>query len=125
MSWDDFHRRNRAITAVLEHARRTGQTTLQLDLPEVAGVFSGAEELVKALHYKWSLLVTAHMDYDIFEDGIEPAQAARHAEQLAAAEAPMLRELLDANEHTTDLNSMEARYLAMARAAVQPSAIRA
>lgn len=69
---------------------------------------------MQALHYKWSLLVTAHMDYDIFEEDHTPVHAARRAEQTAAAEEPMLRELLDANEHTSHPRQLETQYLAIA-----------
>lgn len=116
MSWTDFHRRNDALNLVLRHARRTAQTTLPWHLPEVFAVFRSPQELVTALHYKWSLLVTAHMDYDMFEENRTPVQAARHAEQLAAQEEPMLRELLEAHrsQDTCGSNALEAQYLGMA-----------
>lgn len=113
MSWDDFHGRSRAVTAVLEHASRTGQTTLPFDLPPVTAAFGTPRELVQALQYKWSLLVTARMDYAIFEDNQDPGQAARHAAETATSDEPMLRELLDANEGMTSPDSLETRYLAM------------
>jgi hypothetical protein len=121
MSWTDFHRRNFAITAVLEHARRTAQTALPVDLPEVRAVFGSPQELVSALHYKWSLLVTGYMDYDMFEEDKDPEYARRHAEQRAAAQEPMLRELIEANEAPGFRNALEAPYLGMAPLADGPA----
>lgn len=116
MSWTDFHRRNDAINAVLQHARRTAEATLPWHLPEVSAVFRSPQELVNALHYKWALLVTAHMDCDMFEENRTPVYAARHAEHLAAEEEPMLRELIEANQHmdTCGADALEAQYLGMA-----------
>lgn len=118
MSWEDFHRRSRAISTVLEHARRTASTTLPFDLPEVRAVFGTPQELVGALHYKWSQLFIAHMDYDIFERDHDPVTAARHAHDTVAAEEPMLRELIAANERVSDARYLEHRYLGMAHRAV-------
>lgn len=79
-------------------------------------MFRTPQELVNALHYKWSLLVTAHMDYDMFEENRTPVHAALHAEQLAAEEEPMLRELIDANQRddTCGSGALETQYLGMA-----------
>lgn len=118
MSWEDLHRRNRAITAVLVHARRTASTVLPFDLPEVRSVFATPQELVGALHYKWSQHVIAHMDYDIFERDHDPVTAARHAHDTVAAEEPILRELISANERVSDPRCLEHRYLGLAHRAV-------
>lgn len=80
-------------------------------------MFATSQELVGALHYKWSQRVIAHMDYDMFERDHDPVTAARDAQATAAAEQPMLWELIAANEHVSDARHLEPRYLGMAAGA--------
>ncbi|RZL75429.1 MAG: hypothetical protein EOP32_31465 [Rhodococcus sp. (in: high G+C Gram-positive bacteria)] len=69
MGWDDFHRRNRAIDAVLDYAHRTGQTSLPFEeVPEVTTIFEHRKDLLLALQAKWSRTLAGYLEYELFDD---------------------------------------------------------
>lgn len=103
MGWDDFHRRNRAIEAVLNHAHRTGQKSLPFEeVPAVTTVFEHRNDLLLALQAKWSRTLAGHLEYELFDDeenaGMSSKSLAELAWKHAADRQPTLRRLLDNNE---------------------------
>ncbi|WP_072807065.1 hypothetical protein [Rhodococcoides yunnanense] len=103
MSWDDFHRRNRALDAVLDHAYRTGQTSLPFEeVPGVSAAFGDRRGLLLALHAKWSRTLAAHLEYELFDDVRTTDRSSRYVAEVAwenaAAKQPTLRKLLDSNK---------------------------
>ncbi|TQC42587.1 hypothetical protein EEB14_48020 [Rhodococcus sp. WS4] len=103
MGWDDFHRRNRAIDAVLDYAHRTGQTSLPFqEVPEVTTIFGDRKDLFLALQAKWSRTLAGYMEYELYDDeensGMNSEYLAEVAWNNAVARQPTLRRLLDSNE---------------------------
>jgi hypothetical protein len=102
MSWSDFYRRRDAMDAVLEHARRDPEAMLPFaEVPEVAEIFAGPEELLLALHYRWTMRLTGRVSLAQAEAELDPridrVDAVAAAWRATAAEFPVLRGLLDAN----------------------------
>ncbi|MCO1582728.1 hypothetical protein M8C13_43985 [Crossiella sp. SN42] len=96
MSWNDFYRRRDVIDAALRRAERTGESTVPLDeVPHAADIFASHAELLAALHYRWMLRLTGHLELALHEHG-DRVEAATAAWQRLATEEPTLRRLLDA-----------------------------
>lgn len=97
MSWNDFYRRRDVIDAVLRQARRTGQTEVPFEeIPSATEVFTDRAELLAALHYRWMLRLTGHLELALHEHG-DRVEAATAAWRRLAGEEPTLRRLLDAH----------------------------
>jgi hypothetical protein len=100
MSWTDFYQRRDAINLVLDQARRNPGVGLPFDeLPTVRAQFGSEEELALALQYKWSQLLLGRVgvafveaEHDKDADNLETVATAL---RRAAAEAPVLRDLLE------------------------------
>ncbi|MGO1053215.1 hypothetical protein [Crossiella sp. CA198] len=100
MSWNDFYRRRDVINAVLRQAERTGDPVLPFeDVQHAADVFADRAELLAALHYRWMLRLTGHLELALHEHG-DRVEAATSAWQRLATEEPTLRRLLDAGAQT-------------------------
>ncbi len=102
MTWDDFHQRQRTIRAILEHAAQ--HPTAQLELTAVPGadeVFADRADLLRALHYKWTQVLTGRIDVGVQDADANPhgdrVEAVTSAWRRAAADNPALREILDAH----------------------------
>ncbi|GHF07323.1 hypothetical protein GCM10017786_46170 [Amycolatopsis deserti] len=62
MSWNDFYRRRDILDAVLTAAARDPQGRLPFDeIPGAAEAFGTRENLVAALHYRWTQLLSGHL----------------------------------------------------------------
>lgn len=130
MSWTDFYRRRDALDAVLEHARRNPAGNLPYDeVPEAAAEFSGPEDLLLALHYRWTMKLTGQLGVALSEAGrnpdIDPVDAVLAGWRATAAEHPELRRLLDAgaSEHAEALRPAiegEQRLLALGAGLAEP-----
>lgn len=114
MSWNDHHRRQSAIEAVLAHARenpaeRPGPDTV----PAARGVFGTSDELLCALQYKWTQLLTGRLDLaadgprELHRDRVD---AVREAWQATARAHPTLRAVL--NEHLATPGTKSSRLRA-------------
>ncbi|WP_040586669.1 hypothetical protein [Sciscionella marina] len=104
MSWDDFYRRRDAVNTVLATAARRGNGALPYDeLPAVREVFGTREELLTTLQYKWQQTLTGQIDVAIAEADDDPRidrfDVVRDAWLAATKREPVLRAVLDANEH--------------------------
>ncbi|HJP79190.1 MAG TPA: hypothetical protein VJ914_33260 [Pseudonocardiaceae bacterium] len=100
MSWTDFYQRRDTIDLVLARARRNPGGGLPFaDLTEVRDQFGSCEELALALQYKWSQLLHGTLGVALLDAekdaGADNLEAVASAWRRAAAEAPVLRELLD------------------------------
>ncbi|MBE9373187.1 hypothetical protein IQ251_01865 [Saccharopolyspora sp. HNM0983] len=94
MSWTDHYQRQAAIRTVLDDAHRDPASALTT----VPTPFTDRAQLLRALHYKWSQVLTGHLEAAVAdsastEDGHVQAVTAAH--QRAAATCPALRALLD------------------------------
>jgi hypothetical protein len=127
MSWTDFYRRRDALDAVLEQARRYPTNTLPF--AEIPEVFTGPEDLLLALHYKWTMKLTGQLGVALAEadrnPDVDPIDAVQAGWRATAAEHPTLRRLLDAgmSEHADVLRPAiegEQRLLARAADLVEP-----
>ncbi|RZS38848.1 hypothetical protein EV193_10459 [Herbihabitans rhizosphaerae] len=102
MSWNDYYRRRDALDAVIQHATRNPGGGLPFDeVPGVSEIFSGPDELLAALHYRWTLKLTARVDMALAEadrdSSIDRVEAVTEAWHKAADENSALRAILDTN----------------------------
>ncbi|MGH3491861.1 MAG: hypothetical protein ACRDQ1_01335 [Sciscionella sp.] len=101
MSWTDFYRRRDAIDAVLTYAERHNGALGYHALPEVRAVFTGEEELLLALHYKWNQILLGSVStalLDAAQDSrTDDCDAVIGGWRRAARASPALRRLLDAH----------------------------
>ena len=127
MSWTDFYRRRDALDAVLEQARRDPEGSLPF--AEVADVFAGPEDLLLALHYKWTMKLTGQLGVALSEASrdldVDLVDAVMAGWRATAAEHATLRRLLDAGvaEHPEALRPAiegEQRLLALAAGLADP-----
>lgn len=100
MSWTDFYQRRDAIDLVLARAGRNPGGGLPFaDLTDVRDQFGSCEELALALQYKWSQLLHGTLGVALLDaekdTGADNLEAVASAWRRAAAQAPVLRELLD------------------------------
>jgi hypothetical protein len=100
MSWTDFYQRRDAINLVLDQARRNPGVGLPFDeLPTVRALFGSEEELALALQYKWSQLLLGRVGVALVEaehdEDADNLETVATAWRRAAAEAPVLRDLLE------------------------------
>lgn len=121
MSWNDFYRRRDVIDATLRLARRDPDGTLPFDkVPHAAEVFSGPDELLQALQYKWTQLLTGRIGLALsaaeHSPSVDRVEAVASAWQQTAAEHEVLRRVLDAHATTTlsGATAREQRMLALA-----------
>ena len=100
MSWTDFYQRRDAIDLVLAHAKRHPGAGLPFaELAEVREQFGSREELALALQYKWSQLLLGRLGVALLDaerdTEVDNLEAVTSAWRRTAADAPVLRELLD------------------------------
>jgi hypothetical protein len=103
MSWTDFYRRRDILEAAIRQAGRAPAEPLALRaIPGAVEMFGTEENLLLALHYKWSQLLSGYLraelaePEDAFADGGEDRiDAVSRAWRRARAEHEALRALLD------------------------------
>ncbi|MFD0919713.1 hypothetical protein ACFQ16_08160 [Saccharopolyspora rosea] len=123
MSWNDFHQRQHAIQSVLDAARRDPSGAPATTPPP----FTDRTELLRALHYKWTQLLTGRIGIALVETEDSPlddrVQAVTTAWRRTAAENPVLRAVLDHHDTDPDLRECrerEHRLLALAAGLAEP-----
>ncbi|CAM00950.1 hypothetical protein A8924_2035 [Saccharopolyspora erythraea NRRL 2338] len=122
MSWHDFYRRQSAIQAVLDHATAHPSDELALEaVPQASEVFATTGELLRALHYKWTQLLTGRIGIALADADADPrvdrVQAVTTAWRRTAAGNPDLRAVLDRHAGAPALRpalEREQRMLALA-----------
>ncbi|WP_158887857.1 hypothetical protein [Amycolatopsis anabasis] len=134
MSWNDFYRRRDVMDAVLRQAARNPGGELPFaDVPGAAQAFACEEDLLLALHYRWTQLLSGYLRAEVAgpedaegvpgdnEDHVDAVTRACHA---AAADHDTLRAVLDANlDRYASLRSMreaEQRMLAITAGLAEP-----
>src|SRR5258708_2062586 len=99
MGWSDFYRRRDVLDGVLATAERNPMSPLPFaEIPHATTVFAGTDDLLLALHHKWTRLLTnaigwtlANPDYSE-HNRVDAVSAAWHG---LAGHHPTLRRLLD------------------------------
>jgi hypothetical protein len=100
MGWNDYYRRRDVMESVLRRARRDAQAEVPFDeIDGAAEVFGNRQNLLLALHYKWSQILGGHLRTELAgqPDDADLIDAARVAWRRAVNANPTLRALLDAN----------------------------
>jgi hypothetical protein len=135
MSWNDFYRRRDIIDTVLRMARRDPERELPFaEVPAAVQTFGSQENLLLALHYKWTQLLNGHLraelagpdDADVAGSGSETdrVDAVTRAWHRAGREYATLRALLDANvgryPALRSLDDAEKRTLAISAGLADP-----
>lgn len=122
MSWHDHHQRQAAIRAVLADAHRDPTTALTT----TPSPFIDRAELLHALHYKWTQVLTGYLETALTDDAATDnghVQAVTGAYQRAAADHPALRALLDQHGDEPALHGCrqrEHRLLALSAGLAEP-----
>lgn len=130
MSWNDYYRRRDAMEAIVEYAETnpTGELPFA-EVPEAVEVFTGPEELLLALHYKWTLKLTGRLGLAQAEAERDPSidlvDAVSRAWRTTATEFPVLRRLVDQGIETYPSAlrpgvDSEYRMLALAAGLAEP-----
>lgn len=96
MTWDAFHRRGEVLQTVIAEADRRRDGVLPMQLPGVAETFGDEATLVGALHLRWHTRLTGTIERELAEDPSDPERAVVTGWRQAAAHAPGIRALLDA-----------------------------
>ncbi|MGH3438014.1 MAG: hypothetical protein ACRDRN_16305 [Sciscionella sp.] len=127
MSWESHYRRRDAIDAVLRHAEGHPHEGLAFAvIPQAREEFADEQELLLALHYKWTQILTGHLNVAFEDDSTEPVDAIGQAWRTAAARNPVLRGLLDAHLTTAQdprlraARGQEQRMLAVSAGLAEP-----
>lgn len=102
MTWTQFHQRQEAIRAVLDHARANPAAEIDLAaVPAAAEVFTSRDEVLRALHYKWMRSLVGRVDVGVEDADADPrgdrVEAVTKAWRRTAADNPVLRQVLDAH----------------------------
>ncbi|WP_460444016.1 hypothetical protein [Amycolatopsis cihanbeyliensis] len=106
MSWNDFYQRRDVMAAVLRQARRDPGGALPFSgIPGAVEAFGTEENLLLALHYKWTQLLTGYLRTEIggpedvadVPSGRDQVDAVSRAWQRATREHRELRAVLDAH----------------------------
>ncbi|WP_020657615.1 hypothetical protein [Amycolatopsis benzoatilytica] len=101
MSWTDFYRRREILEATVRQARRAPDAPLELDeIPGAADEFGTEENLLLALQYKWSQLLSGYLraefaDPDEADDAGDQVDAVTRAWRQAQHDHEDLRAVLD------------------------------
>lgn len=128
MTWTHFHQRQRAIEAVLEHARANPSARVDLAAaPAAAEVFADREELLRALQYKWMRSLVGRVDVGVEDADTDPrgdrVEAVTRAWRRTAADNPALRQVLDSHDQEpalADGAGRELRMLALSAGLAEP-----
>ncbi|MEU5695698.1 hypothetical protein [Actinosynnema sp. NPDC020468] len=93
MSWTDFYRRRDALDAALRAAARDPAAPLAWDRE----VFGSRDELVQALHHRWTQQLTGRLGVALEDEDVDRVDTVTRTWRALAAEQPVLRAVLDAH----------------------------
>ncbi|WP_033296391.1 hypothetical protein [Amycolatopsis jejuensis] len=120
MSWTDFYRRREILEAAVRQGRRAPREPLALaEIPGAADVFGTEENLLLALHYRWTQLLSGYLraelaDPDHADEAGDQVDAVTRAWRQAQQDHEDLRTLLDgALERCTALEPLHRSELHM------------
>ncbi|SFB35715.1 hypothetical protein SAMN05216266_1093 [Amycolatopsis marina] len=131
MSWNDFYRRRDVIDTVLTLARRAPEGELPFaEVPGAEQAFGSRENLLLALHYKWTQVLSGYLraelagPEDVPDSDRDRVDAVTRAWHRAVREHGTLRRLLDANldryPALHPLDEAEKRMLAISTGLADP-----
>ncbi|NIH87836.1 hypothetical protein [Amycolatopsis granulosa] len=110
MSWNDFYRRRDILDAVLTAAARDPRGPLPFDeIPGAAETFGSRENLMLALHHKWTQLLSGHLRAEEAEDDDHVA-AVRRAWTATVRRNHTLHQVVAA--HRDDYPALESAHRA-------------
>jgi hypothetical protein len=97
MSWEQFHRRQRAIHAALEYGREHPTDSLEPHvIPDARSVFASSDELLATLQYKWTQALAGRLEVaSITRDDPDPLDTVATAWRETAADNTVLRDVLN------------------------------
>ncbi|GAB2976775.1 hypothetical protein LWP59_30850 [Amycolatopsis acidiphila] len=124
MGWNDFYQRRDIADAVLRRAARDPRAPLPFaEIPGAVEAFGTEEQLLLALHYRWSQLLGGHLRTE-FEDATDHVDAVTRAWRETVRKHRTLRAVLDANVDRypalRQVHEAEQRMLAVAAGLAEP-----
>ncbi|WP_236788842.1 hypothetical protein [Amycolatopsis sp. GM8] len=125
MGWNDFYQRRDIADAVLRQAARDPQAPLPFtEIPGAAEVFGTEEQLLLALRYRWSRLLSGYLRSEFEDETGDQVEAVTRVWNRAVRRNRTLRAVLDA--HVEDypeprrMHEAEQRMLAVAAGLADP-----
>ncbi|AIJ25242.1 hypothetical protein [Amycolatopsis methanolica] len=110
MSWNDFYRRRDILDAVLTAAARDPRSPLPFDeIPGAAEAFGTRENLMLALHYRWTQLLSGHLRAEVEGDN-DHVDAVKRAWTAAVRRNRALYEVVAA--HRDEYPALKAAHRA-------------
>ena len=126
MTWNDFYHRRDIINSVIENAKADPDGRLPFaEIPSARREFASEQDLLLALHHKWSQLLTGQLRTELSgaRDG-EHSDAVTRAWHATEREHPVLRALIAANLDTTPalraMHETDLRTIAIAAGMAEP-----
>lgn len=124
MGWHEYYQRRDIADAMLRRAARDPRAPLPLtEIPGAIEAFGGEEQLLLALHYRWSQVLGGHLRTE-FAQNDDHVDAVTRAWRAAARKHHTLRALLDANVDRypalRQVDEVEQRMLAVAAGLAEP-----
>lgn len=135
MSWNDFYQRRDVMDAVLRQAKRDPGASLPFaEVPGAVEAFGTEQELLLALHYKWTQLLSGYLRAEVggpedaddvpARDDTDHVDGVSRAWQAAARDHETLRAVLDANRErhpaVAKMCESEQRMLAVTAGLAEP-----
>ena len=120
--WEAYHRRAQALAVVIADLDRTGATAVAWT-PELAEVFTDRDDLLVALHDRWTRRLQGRIDMAAELSLDSNAEVVAEAWLQVAAELPGVRRVLDANADHPALRRYELHEHRMVAVAAELAAM--
>lgn len=126
MSWTDFYRRRELLDSVIHRAAQTPDGAVPFsEVPGAREEFGSVQNLLLALHHRWSLILTGHVRAELTDarDG-EHSDAVTRAWHTARDRHPELHALvvehIDETPEMRAMHETDLRMLAIAAGLAEP-----
>ncbi|WP_232661652.1 hypothetical protein [Pseudonocardia sp. TRM90224] len=108
-TWEQTHRRQALLKAVLADVEASGQPAVT-HLDEVVAEFGDVTAFLLAAHHRWYTAVLARIDVVLEDQQLEPVEAVAEIWTVLAERHAPLRALLDAHRDEPALAAADEHY---------------